>query len=315
MKKIRWGVLGAAKHRAQQGHPGHAARAGRRGDGARLALTETARAAAAALGIPKAYGSYEELLADPDIDAVYNPLPNHLHVPWSIRAAEAGKHVLCEKPIALDAAEASALHRGARPHRRADRRKRSWCARTRSGWRARELVRAGRIGELRVDQRPLQLLQRRPGEHPQPVAACGGGGLHGHRLLPDQHLAVHVRARSRGAWSACIERDPAVRHRPADVGACSTSRAGSAIVHLPHAARAAPAHADLRHARAGSRSRSRSTRRRTARAASSSTTGATCSGGGVESRSFAACDQYTMQADEMSRRIRDRGPRAVSARG
>ena len=59
------------------------------------------KAAADQLGIPQAYGSYEELLADPSIDAIYNPLPNHLHVPWSIRAAHAGKHVLCEKPIGL----------------------------------------------------------------------------------------------------------------------------------------------------------------------------------------------------------------------
>ncbi len=60
------------------------------------------RNAASALGIPKAYGSYEELLADPEIDAIYNPLPNQLHVPWSVRAAEAGKHVLCEKPSSMN---------------------------------------------------------------------------------------------------------------------------------------------------------------------------------------------------------------------
>jgi predicted dehydrogenase len=70
---------------------------------------ERAKQAAKQLNIPKAFGSYEEMLADSSIDAIYNPLPNHLHVPWSIKAAEAGKHVLCEKPIALSAEEASRL--------------------------------------------------------------------------------------------------------------------------------------------------------------------------------------------------------------
>src|SRR5258708_10695779 len=77
---------------------------------------DKAQAAAARLGIPKAYGSYEELLADPDIDAVYNPLPNHLHVPWSIKALHAGKHVLCEKPIAMSGAEAQTLARSPAQH-------------------------------------------------------------------------------------------------------------------------------------------------------------------------------------------------------
>jgi D-xylose 1-dehydrogenase (NADP+, D-xylono-1,5-lactone-forming) len=72
-----------------------------------------ARRAADAHGIPQAYGTYDELLADPDVDAVYIPLPNHLHVPWAVRAADAGKHVLCEKPIALNAAEARSAHRRA----------------------------------------------------------------------------------------------------------------------------------------------------------------------------------------------------------
>src|SRR4030081_3767711 len=105
--------------------------------------------AAQKLGISKAYGSYEELLADPEIEAIYNPLPNHLHVPWSIRAMEAGKHVLCEKPIALNAAEASTLvpvrdRAGVKIGE-------AFMVRTHPQWlRTKELISKGQIGELRA---------------------------------------------------------------------------------------------------------------------------------------------------------------------
>ena len=101
MAVVRWGVLGVAKIAAEKVIP-----AMQRGEVSRIDAIasrdqERARDAADKLGIPKAYGSYEALLADPDIDAIYNPLPNELHVPWTERALAAGKHVLCEKPIAL----------------------------------------------------------------------------------------------------------------------------------------------------------------------------------------------------------------------
>jgi predicted dehydrogenase len=107
-----------------------------------------ADAAARRLGLPKAYGSYEELLADPDIDAIYNPLPNHLHVPWSARAAERGKHVLCEKPIALTAAEARYLVTVR--DRAGVKVQEAFMVRTHPQWlRTRELVDGGRIGDVR----------------------------------------------------------------------------------------------------------------------------------------------------------------------
>jgi predicted dehydrogenase len=109
---------------------------------------EKARTAAHTLDIAKAYGSYEELLADPEIEAIYNPLPNHLHVPWSIKAAEAGKHVLCEKPLSLDVAEARELI--AARDRAGVKIGEAFMVRTHPQWlRMRELVREGRIGELR----------------------------------------------------------------------------------------------------------------------------------------------------------------------
>src|ERR1700731_4344359 len=96
----------------------------------------------------KAYGSYEELVTDPNIEAIYNPLPNHLHVPWSIKAAEAGKHVLCEKPISLTAAEAISLLEAR--DRTGVKIEEAFMVRTHPQWcKASGLVRTGGIGTLR----------------------------------------------------------------------------------------------------------------------------------------------------------------------
>ena len=118
MRKIRWGIISTAKIGTAKVIP-----AMQRGEYCEVVAIasrdiERARQTALQLGIPKAYGSYEDLLGDPEIDAVYNPLPNHLHVPVSIQALQAGKHVLCEKPIALTAAEAQGLVDAAQQHPR-----------------------------------------------------------------------------------------------------------------------------------------------------------------------------------------------------
>lgn len=108
-KKIRWGVLSTARIGVNKVIP--AMQSGSFCEVTAIASRNLPQAQQAAdkLGIAKAYGSYEALLADPEIDAIYNPLPNDLHVPWTIQAARAGKHVLCEKPIALNAEEAASL--------------------------------------------------------------------------------------------------------------------------------------------------------------------------------------------------------------
>ncbi|MDX1617283.1 MAG: Gfo/Idh/MocA family oxidoreductase, partial [Balneolaceae bacterium] len=106
MDKIRFGVLSTAKIGVEKVIP-----AMQQGDHCRVDAIASrsagnARRAADTLGIDRSYGSYQELLEDPGIDAVYNPLPNNLHVPWTLKSLEAGKHVLCEKPIALSSSEA-----------------------------------------------------------------------------------------------------------------------------------------------------------------------------------------------------------------
>lgn len=109
---------------------------------------QKAERAARQLGISKAYGSYEELIADSEIEAIYNPLPNHLHAPWTIKAAEAGKHVLCEKPISLNVAEAREILEAR--NRAGVKIEEAFMVRTHPQWvAARELVRAGRIERVR----------------------------------------------------------------------------------------------------------------------------------------------------------------------
>src|SRR4051794_38734605 len=118
MKKVRWGILSTAKIGTEKVIP--AMQKGRLCEVAAIASQslDKAQAAAKKLGIPRAYGSYEALLDDPDVDAIYNPLPNHLHVPWSIKAREAGKHVLCEKPIGLSSTEGRQLVAAGQRHPR-----------------------------------------------------------------------------------------------------------------------------------------------------------------------------------------------------
>jgi predicted dehydrogenase len=144
---LRWGILSTANIALEKVIPGM--RSASRCEVLAIASRHGGRAEAAArdLGIPRAYGSYEELLADPDIDAVYVPLPNHLHPAWTITAARAGKHVLCEKPLALSAAEAQLMLDAGQEagvvimEAFMYRQHPSWVA-------VRELVASGRIGRL-----------------------------------------------------------------------------------------------------------------------------------------------------------------------
>ena len=175
VSKIRWGVLGVAKIATAKIIP--AMQRGRSSVVTVIASRDPARAEAAAraFGVPKAYGSYEALLADPDVDAVYIPLPNHLHVPWTIRAAEAGKHVLCEKPIALSADEARQLP--AVRARTGVQIQEAFMVRTHPQWvKARELVQAGRIGELRSMIGHFSYFNLDPANI-RNVPEFGGGGL------------------------------------------------------------------------------------------------------------------------------------------
>lgn len=176
MSKVRWGVLSTAHIGVEKVIPAMQRSQYCRIDAIASRNLQSARAAAAKLGLPKAYGSYEELLSDPDIDAVYNPLPNHLHVEWSIKAIEAGKHVLCEKPIGLTSAEGEQLVEAARKHPHLKVME-AFMYRHHPQWqRAKRLVDEGKIGQLRTIQSFFSYYNRDP-NNIRNQAGIGGGSL------------------------------------------------------------------------------------------------------------------------------------------
>ena len=174
-QKVKWGVLGVAGIAVKKVIP--AMQKGGWSEIAAIASRDPRKAqdAAAQLDIAKACGSYEELLRDPEIEAIYNPLPNHLHVPWSIKAAEAGKHVLCEKPISMTVREAKSLL-AARDRSRVKIGE-AFMVKTHPQWlRVRDLVSQGVVGKLRSTIAAFSYCNRDP-KNVRNVAEWGGGGL------------------------------------------------------------------------------------------------------------------------------------------
>jgi predicted dehydrogenase len=174
-KTLRWGVISTANIGVQKVIPG--IKAADRCEVVSIASRDAgvATEVAGRLGIPNAYGSYEELVADPDVDAVYIPLPNHLHAEWTIASARAGKHVLCEKPLAMTSAEAEQMLEVCASE--GVRLMEAFMYRLHPSWEAvRELVSSGRLGTLQAVQSWFSYFNDDPANI-RNVAAYGGGAL------------------------------------------------------------------------------------------------------------------------------------------
>ena len=206
MKPVVWGVLSTARIGLNKVIPAMKRSAAVELRAIASRSLPVAQAAAHRLGIPHSYGSYEALIADPQIEAIYNPLPNHLHVPLTIAAARAGKHVLCEKPIALSADEARQLQDVAARVQIAE----AFMVRHHPQWgRLRELVRGGRVGTPRSVQATFSFFNDNPADiRNQPE--IGGGALYDigcYAILAARFIfeAEPLRA------VALMDRDPALR--------------------------------------------------------------------------------------------------------
>jgi predicted dehydrogenase len=295
---LRWGVLSTANIGLKKVIP-----AMQQGQYTRVTAIASrdlgkAREAATALGIATAYGSYEELLADPEIDAIYNPLPNQLHVPWTIKAAEAGKHVLCEKPLSLTVAEAETLL--AVRARTGVKIGEAFMIRSYPQWlRVRELLGEGRIGELRSIMGFFSYFNANPANI-RNVVEYGGGGLLdiGCYLV---HASRYAFAQEPKRVVALIDRDPEMHtdrltsaildfEGGQSIFTCSTQLVPYQRVHF-----------------LGTRGRieleipfnappDRPTRLFI-------DSGSDVFGGGITTETFPSCDQYTLQGDAFAKAV------------
>ena len=301
--KVSWGVLGVAKIGVEKVIP--AMQKGLHSQVDAIASRDGARAkdAAAKLGIAKSYGSDEALLADPAIEAIYNPLPNELHVSWTVRALEAGKHVLCEKPIALDAKEAAALTAAAKAAGKHVAE--AFMVRFHPQWRrAKEIANSGEIGEARAIQTffsyyltdPANIRNKPP----------GGGALYDigcYAILTARYIFGAEPLRVVGA----IDRDPVM----------GTDRLTSGIVEFPGGRHltfvcGTQLAGHQRVTISGAKGRvevqipfnappDRPTR-------ITFDSGADLFGGGARVEEFPICDQYTLQGDAFSLAVRGAAP-------
>jgi predicted dehydrogenase len=300
--KLRWGVFSTANIGIKKVIP--AMQLGRRTSVEAIASRDLsrARAAADALGIAKAYGSYEELLADPEIDAIYNPLPNQMHIPWTIKAAEAGKHVLCEKPLAMTAAEAKSLL--AVRDRTGVKIGEAFMIRSYPQWlRLRELLNEKRIGELRSVAGFFSYFNSDPSNIRNQVE-CGGGAL--------MDIGCYLIHASRFAFGqqptravGLIDRDPQMH----------TDRLASAILDFPGGQSIFTCGTQLipyqRIHFFGTRGRIEieipfnAPPDRPTRIFIDST--GELFGSGIATETFPTCDQYTLQGDAFSKAVLDGG--------
>lgn len=300
--KVRWGVLGVAGIAVRKVIP--AMQHCKLAEVTAIASRdiEKARQAAHSLHIPKAYGAYEELLADPDIDVIYNPLPNHMHVSWSIKAAEAGKHVLCEKPIGLNAAEGKQLLEV--EGRTGVKIGEAFMVRTHPQWlRTEEIVRSGEIGDLRAAAGFFSYYNVNP-QNIRNIAGIGGGGLMDIGCYPIFTSRFIFGEEPRRVLSL-IDRDPEMK----------TDTLTSAILDFPSGQAAFTCSTQLVPYQTmqffGTKGRVQieipfnAPPDRPARIFIDN--GADLFGGGRRVEEFPICDQYTIQGDEFSRAVLGEG--------
>jgi predicted dehydrogenase len=203
--KLNWGVLGAAKIAVEKVIPAMAGSELFEVKGIASRNLEKAQAAANKLGITKAYGSYEELIADPDIKVIYIPLPNHLHFEYALKCIEAGKHVLCEKPLVLNTKDVQRLIEARNKY--GVKVGEAFMVRTHPQWvKTREIVQGGSLGRVKLIQGIFSYFNDNP-DNIRNIEAYGGGAVWDIGCYP-VHTSRFVLGEEPRRLVALIDRDP-----------------------------------------------------------------------------------------------------------